>query len=209
MRVFYCMTPQREAFVNHYLVCWSAAEAARRAGYSAKSARQQASRLLDTPEIAAAIRERLAELHMSADEVLARLTRHARGSMKDFLRVKDDGQPVVDLRGAEKEQQLDLIKKIKIMRRSAGETTETSVEFELHDAQAALMALGKHHRLFSDRLEVDWRIELEALGLSGQDIDALTHQASDAFEQIVRAGAASRRASAADADGAAAARRAT
>jgi len=49
------LTPKQEKFVHEYLVCANATEAARRAGYSHKTARQIASENLSKPDIKAAI----------------------------------------------------------------------------------------------------------------------------------------------------------
>ncbi len=52
---------------------------------------------------------------------------------------------------------LHLIKKIRLKRRrslKAGQEWEQeTIEIELHDAQAALIQIGRHHRLFTDRVE--------------------------------------------------------
>ena len=54
-RVLPFLTQRQQVFVEHYLVCNNAAEAARRAGYSARSALGIASYLLRQPHIEAAI----------------------------------------------------------------------------------------------------------------------------------------------------------
>jgi phage terminase small subunit len=156
------LTQKERAFVEYYLTVWSGAEAARLAGYSAKTAKEQASRLLTKVNIKAAIEERLAELKMSADEVLTRLTEHARASLGDFI---DVSPPSTDIEGAadvveahqvvggwrlnlvkaEQRGKLHLVKKIK--------SGQWGPEIELHDAQAALALLGRHHKLFIDRTE--------------------------------------------------------
>lgn len=160
------LSKKQEAFVEHYLRVWNAAEAARLAGYSKKTARQQGSRLLTDVDIAAAVAARLAELKMSADEVLTRLADIARGDMADFVSLDRDGEPLLNLNAARDTNKLKLVKKFKRTRRTFGEMVETQVEIELYDAQAALNTLGKHHRLFAERVELDWRVELEKAGLN-------------------------------------------
>lgn len=160
------LSRQQEAFVEHYLRVWNAAEAARLAGYSEKTARQQGSRLLTIVDIRTAIDARLAELKMSADEVLTRLADIARGDMADFVSLDHAGEPLLNLNAARDNNKLKLVKKFKRTRRTFGEMVETQVEIELYDAQAALNTLGKHHRLFVERVELDWRAELEAAGLN-------------------------------------------
>jgi len=87
---------------------------------------------------------------MSPGEVIARLSDHARGSMSDFLSIEDDGAARVDLQKAERTNRLHLIRRVRL--------GEKSVEIDLYDAQAALVHLGRHYRLFVDRVQTeDWR----------------------------------------------------
>lgn len=160
------LSTKQTAFVEHYLRVWNAAEAARLAGYSDATARQQGSRLLTNVDIQTAVSARLDELKMSADEVLTRLADIARGDMADFVTLDNAGEPQLNLTKAQTANKLKLVKKFKRTRRTFGEMVETQVEIELYDAQAALNTLGKHHRLFAERLEIDWRAELEAAGLN-------------------------------------------
>src|SRR5262245_1998959 len=145
------LSDKQRAFIEHYLTCWNASEAARRAGYSAKTAASIGHENLTKPEIAHAIDARLAELKMSADEVLTRLADHARCSLEDFLSPGGN----LDLAKARDGGKLHLIKKHRETRRYfKGELSEETVEIELHDAQAALVHLGKHHKLFTDKQEI-------------------------------------------------------
>lgn len=148
------MNERMIAFAEHYLQCWNKTEAARRAGYSAKSAYNQGYRLMKNDEISAYLRERLESLQMSADEVLVRLSNQARGNMGDFLQVSEKGAIRIDWKKAE--PNLHLVKKFVQKPTEHG----MQIEFELYDAQAALVQLGRFHKLFTDRVEVkDWRDE--------------------------------------------------
>lgn len=158
-------TAKQQAFINEYLQCWNAAESARRAGYSPKTARFIGVENLSKPNIRAEIESRLAERAMSANEVLARLTEHARSDMADLS--SPGGH--FDFDRALEEGKTHLIKKLKrtIHTDKDGNTTER-VEVELHDAQAALVQLGKVHGLFVERVkQEDWRTELIALLRAG------------------------------------------
>lgn len=149
------LTNRERLFVEHYLVCWNASEAARKAGYSAKSAREIGYENLTKPHIAEAVEARIAQIAMSADEVLLRLAEHARGDMGDFFDVDKSGNWAVNLKKAKRQKKLRLIKKVETVTRLVGEdqTPETTIKFELHDAQAALVHLGKHHKLFTEKIE--------------------------------------------------------
>lgn len=166
---------RQQAFIEHYLICWSATEAAKRAGYSAKTAYAQGSRLLSYAEVKTAIAGRIAELKASADEVLLRLTAHSRGSVADFLTEAGD----IDLKAARAAGKLHLIKKLKRTTRSDDKDgLFTTTEIELYDAQAATVQLGRHHGLFADRLEiVDWREEARKAGLQPEALVTSFEQA--------------------------------
>lgn len=141
------LSPKQRLFVEAYLACWNATEAAKRAGYSEATARQQGSRLLTNVDIQKAVSVRMAEAAMPADEVLMRLAQHARGSMGDFVKVDEEGQPQGFAFGPDRPQHL--IKKLAI--------TDKGITFELYDAQAALITLARHHGLLIDRAEVTGR----------------------------------------------------
>lgn len=152
---------KQAAFVEHYLICFNASEAARRAGYSDKTAGAIGWENLKKPEIAEVISRRLQETAMGADEVLMRLAAHARSDMGEWL--SDDGY--IDIAAMKEQGATHLLKKVKRTERS-GETKsggiwqETRIEVELHDALAALVHLGKHHRLFADRVEHSGTVNL-------------------------------------------------
>lgn len=150
------LTNKQQAFIEYYLQCWNASEAARLAGYSEQTAYSTGSRLLKNVEVQEAVRVRLVELKASADEVLTRFTSHARGTMESFMLIRDDGSAALDLVKASEAKQLHLIKKLKTTRRTFKEgESEVTNEVELYDAQAALSQLGRHHKLFTDRVEDD------------------------------------------------------
>jgi phage terminase small subunit len=164
------LTGKQQAFINAYLSNgFNATEAAREAGYEGNDnvLGVTGHENLRNPKIASIVQERLNEAAMSANEVLARLSKIARGEVTDFL--DEDGK--FDLKTARKLQRAGLLKKIKSKRTSKQidtvtegdgkdrETLETSlvyeeVEFELYSAHEALRDLGKYHKLLNDRQEV-------------------------------------------------------
>lgn len=133
------LTKKRRAWLEEYLHCWNATEAARRVDY--KHPNTQGPRLLLDVGIQAEIQQRLDELKMSADEVLIRLSEMGRADISEFInnyggidwgKVRDKGY---------------LVKKV---RHNKGKNSE----IELHDAQSALALIGKHHGLFVERQEI-------------------------------------------------------
>lgn len=152
------LTNKQRVFVEEYLRCWNATEAALVAGYADRSARQQGSRLLTNDDIAAEIKLRVAEKAMTADEVLIRLAQHARGDMGDFLDISSMSFQV-DLSGAVEKKLTHLIKKVKQRTtttiRNDEETETHDIEIELYDAQSALVQLGRVHGLFTDKSDMN------------------------------------------------------
>ena len=84
------LTAKQRAFVIAYLDCLNASEAARRAKYKGSRPDQTGYENLRKPEIAAAVSAGMALQAMPADEILARLSQIARGSMADFVRVDEE-----------------------------------------------------------------------------------------------------------------------
>jgi len=142
---------KQEAFVEAYLQTWNATKAAKAAGYAENSARQQGSRLLSDVNIASRVRARLAEKAMQSDEVLARLADHARADIGDLV---DPATMTLDLRKAVDSGGTRLIKKIKQTIITGDEKQTEIFEFEMYDAQSALVHIGKHHGLFTDKLDI-------------------------------------------------------
>jgi len=134
------LTKKRKVFIEEYLKCWNGAEAARRAGY--KFPRRQASYLLTIPDINAEIEHRIEELTMEADEVLLRLSEIARGEYAKY--VLPDGK--IDIAQMVEDGKAHLITKIR--------DTQHGRHIEFCDMQAALVQIGKHHKLFTDSLEL-------------------------------------------------------
>ena len=152
------LTGKQQAFIVEYLKCWNASEAARRAGYSLNTAGAIGSENLKKPEILAAIERFKAEHIMSAEEVQVELTKQARSDIGDFLTQSGD-VVMVDLPKALEVKKTGLIKKLsqtRTVRTRGDDDIEESIStiIELYDKQAALVQIGKMHKIFSERQEV-------------------------------------------------------
>lgn len=81
------LTPKQKAFADYYIECGNATEAAIRAGYSKKTAKQIANENLTKPYLKSYIDDRLKEIESkriaTAEEVLQYLTAVMRGEEKD------------------------------------------------------------------------------------------------------------------------------
>jgi hypothetical protein len=157
------LSTKQQAFVECYLATWNAAEAARRAGYSEKTARSIGAETLTKPDIQAAISARLAELKLTADEVLVRVGEQARGSIAPFLRRNAAGEFFGF--NLSDEQPLHLIRKltVKTRRNRRADEEETTTSLELYSAQDALFKLGEHHQLWGKAVDVLKYIDLAKL----------------------------------------------
>jgi len=170
------LTAKQRAFVEQYLICWNASEAARLAGYSQRSAYQIGSQTLKKVEIRAAIDQRLKEFRMGADEVLARLADLASADMADFVTPIGPGFKI-DLKKARAMGKLHLIRKLKM--------DGPEISIELYDVKDALVQLGRHHALFTDniagKLDVTRR-EKSAEEMSDDELAAIAAASNDAAD---------------------------
>ena len=140
------LTDKQALFVEYYLQDWNATEAARKAGYrgSYETLRSIGSQNLTKPKIKKYIEKRLEEVAITSNEVLVRLSQQATVSLSDFI-TSAGNLFIIDMDKVR--ERGHLVKKIKY--------TNHGVEIELHDAQAALVHLGKHHNLFKEKIEVE------------------------------------------------------
>lgn len=141
---------RQRLFVDAYIgrCNGNASAAAIEAGYSDSSPSVRsanACRLLKKPEIRTAISERLKESAMSADEVLARLTEMGRGIGTCFWEQDGEGRLRLKVDAVLEAGLGHLIHEVA--------DTEHGQKIKFYDAQAALVQLGRYHKLFSERME--------------------------------------------------------
>lgn len=160
------LSKKHMAFVDAYFSCnMNATEAYSRIFPDAKreSCRARGSSLLTNINIQSEIEKRLSQQTMGKSELLARLSAMARASTLPFIRITDEGFVYFDFSHPDAKDYMFLIRKIKTKRtrrlEGKGESAEVWedewVEVELHDAQSALEKIGRYHKLFVDRREVD------------------------------------------------------
>lgn len=163
------LTPKKRRFAAEYLVDLNATKAAVRAGYSKKTARAQGARLLtdvDVKRLVAAGQKKVADqLELDARLVLSELLAHAR---YDFRRAYDkDGRMLPPHQLPDEVARVvtsskvyeDFVSDADGGRMKAGETRE----LKFSDKLRALELLGKHLRLFADKVEHDVGPDLEQL----------------------------------------------
>jgi phage terminase small subunit len=111
------MTPKQQRFCDEYLIDLNATQAAIRAGYSEKNARNIASENLAKPNINAYITDRMAEkeseLIADQDEVLRYFTSVMRGeSSSSVLARCEDGSETVIEKPPDEKERLDAAKQL-------------------------------------------------------------------------------------------------
>lgn len=143
------LSAKAKAFVIEYCIDWNATAAAQRAGYPAKSARQQGSNLLADERVQAAITKHMDVYAMSASEAIAKLADWGRGSIQRFLKVDEQGGLSINLLHIEATGNLHLIKKLKQTKTSymVGdmERVDVKTEVELYDAKDAVHKILQIH----------------------------------------------------------------
>lgn len=161
-------TPKQRLFIEAYLACgFNATEAARQAGYKGKynTLSQMGRENLSKPYIREEIDRRLRSVVMNADEVLARISDHATVTLADFVTAEGE----IDMKRARARQKMHLVKEYSTVKRvyydrALKETvTEITSSIKLHDPSAALRDMAKHHKLFTDKVELALPPELAEL----------------------------------------------
>ncbi len=141
---------QQKVFLENYLLCWNATQAARIAGYK-RNPDVAGSQMLGKLAIQTAVKARLSEMTMAADESLYRLSTIARGPMIYFLTPRGE----IDLTTPQAQANKHLLKKVRVKSRTYAdeggrEITETETDIETYDALAALTLIAKHYGLLNE-----------------------------------------------------------
>ena len=134
------MTPRQRKFCDEYLISGNATDAAIKAGYSPKTAKQTGSENLAKPDLRAYIDEQLEKLHSAkiadAEEVMKYLTSV--------------------MRGEHTEQVLKLV--------GDGIQTVTDIEVSAKERIKAAELIGKRYALFSDKMDLGGAVPVVIMG---------------------------------------------
>jgi len=147
------LTVKQQCFVSEYLIDLNATQAAIRAGYSAKTADQQGSRMLANVKVQQAIAEQMAERSkrtgVNQDRVVLELAKIAFVKMTDI--VNDEGE----IRPDATDDDLACIESVKYKRSDSDTGSSEEREVKIASKLKALELLGKHLGMLNDKLDVN------------------------------------------------------
>ena len=158
--------PKQARFVEEYLKDLNATQAAERAGYSAKTAASQGGRLLHNVEVSKAIEDgcaaRAKRTGITADVILGELLRLARVDIREAYDATGHLLPIKQI----PEDVARAISGIKVLDEFEGSGDERVKigevrEVKFHDKTRSLELLGKHLKLFTDKVEYGGIIKIE------------------------------------------------
>jgi phage terminase small subunit len=165
------LTPKQERFVAEYLIDLNGSAAARRAGYSERTANEQAARLLANVNIQSALQaaklDREKRTGITADKVLCELANIANADITDFLEfgpetieeVDEQGEPVRVVRSSVVVKPSSQVDGRMVAEVSQGK--DGSIKFKLHDKMKALEMLGRHLSMFTDNLNHQGQVNVQ------------------------------------------------
>lgn len=169
------LTPKQARFVEEYQIDLNATQAAIRAGYSEKTAKEQASRLLTNvnvqEEVQKAMESRSERTQVTADMVIGELAKIGFADIRNAVAWgATPGQPESDdfEPNGLNIYPVALIPSAKIDDDTAAAVseislTQTGVKIKMYDKKSALDSLGRHLGIFTDKTEVTHKGDIQSL----------------------------------------------
>ena len=152
------LTDKQRRFVAEYLVDLNATEAAKRCGYSAKTAHVQGSRLLSDAEVQAAVSGRqerqLERTDLTATRVLEELRRLSFSNVQDLFDEVGNLRPIHTLT----REQAACIASLEVVKKNAvaGDgLIDTIHKVKVWDKTRSLEMVAKHFKLLTDVIKVE------------------------------------------------------
>lgn len=146
------LSAKQQRFVDEYCVDFNGKQAAIRAGYSVKTANEQAARLLTNVNVKRALEEKRAEIaeesKLKASDVIDELRKIA---FSDITQVMSFSASKAKIKSSRK-----LSEDAKKIVASVSQT-RAGLTVKLHDKVKALELLGRYLNIFTDRVEVEGR----------------------------------------------------
>ena len=153
------LTPKQQLFVNEYLVDLNATQAAIRAGFSEKTAREQGYRMFTNVHIQGAIQQglkkKLSKPDNLSDRVISELTKIAMVDIKDYLKFDKDGVVLKNSDDVDGTMINEVSSTTIENETEQGTNRRVNLKFKLHDKQKALETLAKYLGLLKTDREDD------------------------------------------------------
>lgn len=151
------LTPKQECFAREYLKDLNGKQAAIRAGYSEKTAAEQATRLLNNAHVAAFVQDRMdkrAEITgINANDVLREIAKLAFVDPRNLFDENGRLKPVTQL----PDNIAASVASVEVVTSRIPGSDPVEVEYtskiKFWDKRASLELLGKHLKLFTDKVE--------------------------------------------------------
>ena len=145
-----------QRFVDEYLVDLNATQAAIRAGYSPRNARNQGSKLLTKPDIqdavAAGAARRSQRTGITADNVVIELAKIAFANMTNYMTINSHGQPIIDLTTMTPDQAAAIRVYSKDTKQIGDDgPIVTRASITLQNKVSALNSLARHLQMFTPK----------------------------------------------------------
>lgn len=156
------LSKKHQKFVAEYCIDCNATAAAIAAGYSERSARTTASRLLTKDDIKKAvdegIQEKLDRCGVRADRILDEISRLAYSDMKDFYEEDAVGEaaviPIMRLNRRQSSAIQEMTFETYFIGEGENAIPAKRVKFKLADKARALDLLARHKKLLTDKNEL-------------------------------------------------------
>ena len=157
------LSEQRQRFVDEYLIDLNGTQAAIRAGYSAKTAQEQSSRLLSNVMVQQAIAERMAERSrrtgVNQDRVVLELAKIAFVNIGDLIDL-DNGSVLPNA----KSDDLACIESFKYKESDNEYGGSVEREVKVGSKLKALELLGKQLGMWNDKVDVNVAVPIVITG---------------------------------------------
>ena len=147
------MNERQKRFADEYLVDLNQTQAAIRAGYSERTAFEIGRGLFNKVDVRHYIQERLDKrgkrLEITADRVLQEIAKVAFSDMSEFAEWRESQATLIDSNLLDKVQTA-CIQEVSGQTNANGST----VKIKLYDKLKALEVLGKHLKLFNEKIDI-------------------------------------------------------
>lgn len=186
------LTPKQKRFVEEYLTDLNATQAAIRAGYSAKRASEMGYQLLQKTTVQLAIQaamdDRSKRTEITADRVLQEIAHIAFDDIKNYLDFRTELQEIgINPNNGDPIYRYDQVIQMKnskdIDTRNIQEVSmspKDGFKFKLYDKQKALVDLGRHLKLFTEKVEHSGTViqKLDLSSLTAEELKKLANSDS-------------------------------